>query len=72
MSDVKTIIVGDTRIHCIVEQADTDRAVAVNIALEMIKSSCGGCGERVLSSAMGNLSLYANQIQDALNKQTSP
>ena len=48
MSDEKAIIVGDTKIHGNVRGTANSTIVhtAVEIALEMIKSACAGCGSR--------------------------
>ena len=75
MSDEKAIIVGDTKIHGSIFLAsgniDADsrdaqsRAAVVAIALEMIKSTCAGCGSSELQAAMDKLSVYADTIVEA-------
>ena len=65
MSDENTIIVGDSKIHgnIFLAAGNIDdnsrdaqsRAAVVEIALEMIKSTCAGRGSSHLQAAMGTL-----------------
>ncbi|WP_424947265.1 hypothetical protein [Candidatus Spongiihabitans sp.] len=69
MSDETNIaIIGDTKIHGKVKSALEIRVYAVEIALELIKSSCAGKGEDDLSLAMDKLSKHADTIQAALKE----
>ena len=68
MSDEKNItLIGDTKIHGARKfDIHSDRATAVEIALELIKSSCAGKGENSLRTALDDLSQHADTIHAAL------
>lgn len=66
MSDQKVTFVGDTKIHADVSFAKENRSEAVEIALELIKSSCAGVGPSSLHAAIEQLSDLADKIQEAL------
>ena len=60
--------IGDTKIHGNVKGASVRRSAAIEIALELIKSSCAGMGGYVLDQALAQLSQHADTIQAALKE----
>ncbi|WP_423907132.1 hypothetical protein [Candidatus Spongiihabitans sp.] len=68
MSDQKekATFVGNTKSHANVAFATEGRSQAVEIALELIKSSCAGAGHYSLDIAIAKLSGNADTIQEAL------
>ena len=69
MSDENVIMAGDSKIHASVARAAENRAVAVEIALELAKAACAGRGPVVLARALTDLSKNADKIQRALQQK---
>ncbi|WP_372878696.1 hypothetical protein [Spongiibacter marinus] len=64
MSEASNTSVNRTNVY----DAKDRRDAAVGLALEIIKAKCLGGDAGNLSNYMDNLSVYADRIQEALNK----